>query len=187
MRKIILLALILLLLSGCNYNTAIAPGVDSEPLGDLLTDWVILTNEDELFRLTVYIERLEYAPDEEIKMHSTLEYIGEETSIDTWGGDPHFIYTIHKGEIAYCSGFWNDVAILTTFKKNEAITYPFHKSGFWNADDPKAVYWESFYKDPELRLPAGEYVFCAFVKFSFDDRRLSETYKQAVEFKVIVE
>ena len=43
------------------------------------------------------------------------------------------------------------------FAQGVATPIPLRKSGGWSADDPDAPFYEAFYRDPQLHLPAGRW------------------------------
>jgi hypothetical protein len=49
------------------------------------------------------------------------------------------------------------------------ITSVIVKSGGWSAEDQDAVFYEAFFRDPELHLPVGSWIITAFASFSEGD------------------
>lgn len=136
--------------------------VDSSPY------YEVFTVTDENFEVKTFINGLEFEEDEEIRMHSTIEYIGNEEKIDIWSGDPFFIYTIQDGVEYFNEGIVHELLMKTELKKGEIFKIPFSQSGGYSADDPKAAYWKEFFSEKELKLPKGEYIFTAATAFSLD-------------------
>lgn len=188
MKRIIIVLMILALITGCNMNSEIQDGdikEDSELdyTGETMMN---ISNEDDLFKLTVYIDKLQYKPNEVINMYSTLEYIGDEQSIDIWSGRPYFKYIIFDGTNYFCEDIQLDILEKNTLVKGKIYTFPFVKSGGYSEDDPDKEFWQEYYKDKELKLPKGEYQVTAYCDFSFNDEIPFDEYSNKVEFKIIV-
>jgi hypothetical protein len=82
----------------------------------------------------------------------------------------------------------NDVLMPTAFTKGEPARYDFVKSGGWSADDENADFYEAFFADPELILPAGEYEVSATLKYSTDpDDVLGTQQTLMVSLEITVE
>ncbi len=122
--------------------------------------------KDELFKLILYLDKDRYAADEVINCYATLEYIGEEDSITVYSGDPLVGFGIKDDK--YFEGGYSVHTILmnTTFLKGQSTEYQFVKSGGWSGDDPNKEFYETFYSEPELILPAGEYEISAAINCS---------------------
>jgi hypothetical protein len=146
---------------------------------------MVFEARNENFAIKTYIDKLEFNENEEIKLYSTIEYIGENESIRIWSGEPYFHYLIHDG-----SKYINDSVVLdvlkeTVLKKGEVYTIPFAKSGGFTQEDPDAEFWEQYFAEKELKLPAGDYTFTAVTDFCLDmDQEEKVTLK--TEFKVKV-
>ena len=44
-----------------------------------------------------------------------------------------------------------------SIKRVEALVVPFAKTGAYQGDDPAVGFWQQYFADPVLRLPAGRY------------------------------
>jgi hypothetical protein len=121
------------------------------------------------YELTVYTDKAVYKTTDIIDVWATFEYIGDEEEIEIFHGDPYLTFTVFDGETYWGSGFIVDVLMSTTLKKNTTYHFEHVKSGSWSADEPDAAYWQDFYSQPDLRLPAGEYTVTAHVDFSTSD------------------
>jgi hypothetical protein len=44
-----------------------------------------------------------------------------------------------------------------TFERGVVTPMPYRKSGGWDGNDPNAAFYQAFFKDPRLILPAGHW------------------------------
>jgi hypothetical protein len=58
----------------------------------------------------------------------------------------------------------------SVLEKGRVYHFEYQKSGSWSADDPDAAFWENFFSEPDLRLPAGEYTITLHGGFGLDER-----------------
>ncbi|AOT71441.1 hypothetical protein [Geosporobacter ferrireducens] len=142
------------------------------------TEYQVFLAEDKNFKVKTFINKLQFTENEEINIYSTIEYIGDEDSINIWSGEPYFHHIIFSGEEYFNESLTLDLLKETVLKKGEIYTIPFSKSGGYSADDPKAEFWKQYYSEKELKLPKGKYSFIASTAFSLDEEQ-----KQRVELK----
>ncbi len=140
---------------------------------------------DENFEVKTYISKLSFDEEEEISLYSTIEYIGDKSSITIWSGEPYFHHMIHKGEEVFSGGLTLDVLQGTELKKGEVYNIPFVKSGGFSEGDEDADFWRIFFAEKELKLPAGEYTFEAVTSFTLDEAQ-KERVQLKNQFKVEV-
>lgn len=146
------------------------------------------STKDELFQLSIYLDKDTYASDEVIFCYATLEYIGEEDSITIYSSDPLVGFGIRDDKLFHGEYGRDTILMETTFRKGHVVKYDFSKSGGWSGDDPNAKFYEEFYRDPNLILPAGEYEISAEINCSLDrDDIAGSEYSQfiAVNIKVL--
>ena len=148
---------------------------------------LIVSKKDDLFELSLYLDKGTYSTEENIFCYATLEYIGEEDSITVYSSDPLVGFGIKDDK--YFDGDYavNDILIQTSFQKGQIIRYDFTKSGGWGADHPFAKFYESYYTNPNLILPAGDYKVSATFNCALDQDNMQGTsYRQTVtaNFKV---
>ena len=177
-KKIFMLILVsALMLAGCSQAGANLEAAGAEPM--------VFEARDENFAINTYIDKLEFDEGEEIKLHSTIEYIGENESIEIWSGEPYFHHLIHDGDKYINSSVVLDVLKETVLKKGEVYTIHFAKSGGFTRGDPETNFLEKYFSEKELRLAAGDYTFTAVTDFCLDmDQEEKVTLK--TEFKVKV-
>lgn len=145
------------------------------------------STKDELFQLSIYLDKDTYATDEMVFCYATLEYIGEKDSITVYSGDPLVGFGIRDDKLFH-GGYGRDLILMeTTFTKGHIVKYDFSKSGGWSGDDPNAKFYEEFYRDPNLILPAGDYEISAEINCSLDrDDIPGSEYSQLVAVKIKV-
>ncbi len=144
------------------------------------------TMSDGVFKLSVSTDKTEYTADEAVSCYATLEYVGGEDSMTIYSGDPLVYLTIEGGRFAGDYAI-NDILMTTTLSKNEPVRFDFVKSGGYGADDEDAPFWESWFAEPQLLLPAGEYTISATVDGFFDENDYAGTaYKLTASRKITV-
>lgn len=162
MKKILLM----ILLGAIICFAACSVGVPDELKG-------IEANEE--FEITLYVEKDRFTADEAIGCYATLEYIGDDDSITVYSGDPLLGFGL-KDDTYFDGGYTtNSVLMPTTISKGEVVRYEFTKSGGWSADDPLAEFYEVFYNEEALILPAGVYEISATTDYSLDENDMVGT------------
>ncbi len=114
---------------------------------------------DPTFLLTLAADKPTYAANDPIQISAQLQYVGEApTTTMTGSGDGIVAFGIEQldGPVdtqivrhADCRQY--------VFQTGDVTTVPFQKSGAFDATDPLAPFWQTFYADPQLRLPTGHY------------------------------
>jgi hypothetical protein len=125
------------------------------------------TNGD--FRFSLTAGQTQYAAGEPIRdIHAALTYTGPRASIDLTGGyqliEPWQLEQL-DGPIdqlgatpAPCRGY--------TMSRNLPVDSSFGKSGGYSHSDPLATFWDAYFADPDLRLPAGTWKITVGAHFS---------------------
>jgi len=113
------------------------------------------------YRLSITTDKDRYAVNEPIAAFGELTYEGSQPTediqyLDLPGGPIMFGVRQVGGSIdaapephAMCSG--------TQLERGQPLRVPFTKFGGWSNADPNAAFYESYFKDPELRLPPGQW------------------------------
>jgi len=134
---------------GTDVAASPSPTVGSAPQGE---------GNDELFALTIQADRDHYAADELIEIATTLRYIGDEPTTVTSSGGGLVVFSIEQldGPVDV-EGAQTADCMPYEYRPGDTESTGFRKSGGYSNDDPMADFWRSFFGEPELRLPAGEY------------------------------
>ncbi|WBW95583.1 hypothetical protein [Oceanirhabdus sp. W0125-5] len=174
MKRFLTLCMTVLLLVGCaaNKDSNITEKKDNKEFVSIQnndnTEYQEFVAENKDFRVTTYINKLEFSENEEIKIYSTFEYIGEEETISIWSGEPYFYFEIFNGQEYFNQPLTLTILKKTVLKKGEIYTFPFTKSKAYGAEDSKADFWKQYCSEKELKLPNGEYTFSAYAAFTLD-------------------
>ena len=119
------------------------------------------------YRLSITTDKDRYAVNEPIAAFGELTYEGSQPTediqyLDLPGGPIMFGVRQVGGSIdaapephAMCSG--------TQLERGQPLRVPFTKFGGWSNADPNAAFYESYFKDPELHLPAGQWEVYAMI------------------------
>jgi len=139
------------------------------------------------FSLKLYADNSVYSTDETIKIWASLEYVGNLNSITIWHGDPYIVFSITDGAGFNSSGFINDILTSTELKKGELYHFDYVKSGVWDTQGPDADFWENFYQEEELELPAGTYTISVDGAFYLSEDILSAEKGPSCELQITVQ
>lgn len=126
---------------------------------------------DSLFELTIESDKARYAPEEPIGISTTLRYVGSasDATVTTFdGGFAAFGIEQLDGPIDAGPGR-RPSTLGITFRPGYVASIPFVKPGGFVQDGPMAQFWQAFFADPELRLPAGTYRISAEAVYHLGD------------------
>lgn len=157
---------------------------EPNPLPPIPENYNRFITEDSLFRNSIYVENGPYYSNQHIDVYSTLEYIGKADSIQITSGQPYYHHIIRNDEGKYfTTGFRLDVQQFTWLKRNEPVTIPLSKSGVWDSNASDAKEKEAFFRDPELKLPPGNYIISGECDFYIKRRN---DYKNITDVRITV-
>ena len=139
------------------------------------------------FQMNLFSDKEVYKTTDVIQIWATLEYTGNDDAIMIWSSDPYMIFSITDGKGFDTGGVAVDVLLSTVLTKGETYRFDYQKSGGWSADDPDAAFWENFYQEKDLRLPAGEYTITLNGAFSLTETILDSRSGLVCELKIRVE
>lgn len=144
-------------------------------------------NSDGTFKLSIYTDKKEYKAGEMITCYAIVEYTGDGDGVVIYSANPLMGFALKDDK--YFDGTYAvaDVLISTEFEKGVPVTFEFSKSGGWSGEDENAAFYEQFYSEKELKLPAGEYEISAAIDgfFDKDDYQGSEyVLKASVNLRV---
>ena len=119
------------------------------------------------FTLEISSPRDTWSAGEPIEVIATLTYLGASSDI-IYGPEPDPL-SLGEREIG---GTRDMPASLTYYGGSvqigpEPLVVEYRKSGGWSpGDDPNEAFYEQFFADPELRLPAGRWEVSAWARFA---------------------
>jgi hypothetical protein len=79
------------------------------------------------------------------------------------------------------------VSVSTKIEKGTVYRFYYQKNGGWDADGPDASFWEDFYKEKDLILPAGDYTVTVRNDFSLSNESFDSESGLSCELKIKVE
>ena len=148
---------------GCGAEPApLQPSVEPPPAQNS-------KSEDSNFVMNLYSDYPVYKTTDSIKIWATLKYIGSGDSVRIWHGEPYVTFSITDGKDFHVDPVVLTIQTSTVLEKNMLQYFNYEKSGAWDADDPNADFWEKFYEEKELFLPAGQYTITAKGAFSLSE------------------
>jgi hypothetical protein len=148
-------------------DRAIAPSptpvdVGALPIGD--------DQQEGPWQLVLTSPHRRYSAGEPIEVVAELGYWGEAESVDTFGSSAGRIgFGIRQvgATLEMSPALPADCGPQGPVPAGERqIVVSFEKSGGYSADDPNVDFWKSYFRDPELRLPAGTWEIWARTAFA---------------------
>ncbi|HEX7949792.1 MAG TPA: hypothetical protein VF494_05545 [Candidatus Limnocylindrales bacterium] len=110
------------------------------------------------FSLSMTLDHNRYRAGQPIRLTTTLLYSGPEAKVVLWTnsspGVVGFDVVQQGGPLSMLGGGTSD-CVSESVTKGQAQAVVFSKIGGWSNDDRYAAFYEGYYKDPQLRLPAG--------------------------------
>lgn len=150
----------LLLAAGC----AIGP-TEGTPAGTSIVDGQA---HDDAFRLTIHAERPTYRTGEAIGTSATLTYFGPEPAVDVVGSGSGLVgFGLRQldGQLKMGPG-WLDSCRTYPMSRGTAVAVPFVKSGGFIPTDPDGPFWQAYFAERDLLLPAGTWQIDAVLEAS---------------------
>ena len=186
MKKAFLFGIALLIFGaifvGCNR---VSPPAASSSTGEQGESSASCTENG--FEMRLYSDKQVYKSAETIKIWATLAYVGDDDTVTIWHGDPYMRFSITDGGDFNADGVSHTILTSTVLKKGELYRFDYEKSGGWSADDPDAAFWEAFYQEEDLYLPAGEYTITVRGAFSLDENVADSQSGLLCELRIKVE
>ena len=160
--QVVLVCLLLLLATLLSACAEKEKGIDLEAEGAAQAQRV----EANDFEMTLYADQEICKSNEPIQIWATLRYTGKDDTATIWHGIPYMNFSITDGEEFNIGSQILTVLTSTELEKDKIYRFDYQKSGAWDANDPNASFWENFYQEQELLLPAGEYTVSVSGAFS---------------------
>jgi hypothetical protein len=139
------------------------------------------------FEMNLFSDQEVYKSTDKIQIWATLEYMGDGDTVKIWHGNPYVVFSITDGK-DFSSGYIvQDILASTILDRGELYSFDYQKSGGWGADDPSAAFWENFYSEKDLMLPAGEYTVTASGAFSLNGNMAGSRSALSCKLEIKVE
>lgn len=197
-RTAIIMALVIIFLiwlTGCagddvelsQYNSFDKSTPQSEIGSGEQTAQIVAESTEHNFCLKLYTDSSVYSTEDVIKIWATLEYIGDEDSVTIWHGDPYIVFSITDGADFHSGGLQFNELLHTKLLRGKEYRFDYSKSGGYDDTAPDADFWEEFYQDDDLKLPAGTYCILAEGDFYLSDKLLPEEKGPSCELQITVQ
>ncbi len=147
-------------------------------------------SSDDTFRIILYSEKDIYSDTEEVNIWGTLEYIGQEDSIDIHSGDPYIGFVVESEGVVFIQNMVLQLLKTTTLEKGVVHEFPLRKAGGFGEDDEDADFWRDFYFEERMLFPIGEYQLSFDSGFYIDagsDYQISVQYQFEVNENYVLE
>jgi len=155
-RRRLAIAVLLLLAAACAPGPSVTTPVPTAatPGPSAVLDG---SAEDGTFRVTIHAERPTYRASEVIGISATLAYIGAAATVDALGSGNGLVgFGLRQldGHLRM-DPLWEQSCRTYPMKRDAVVAVPFAKSGGFIPTDPDGPFWQAFFADPVLHLPAG--------------------------------
>ena len=180
---IVLSVFIVFTLIGCQDKSILS---ESKTLTSVEETDETMLDYSQLFELKLYSDKSTYSTSDKINIWATLQYIGKNSHIKIWHGNPYINFYISDGKDFNIGGLVHDVLKSTELENGKLYSFDYSKNGGYDADDPKADFWREFYAGKDLFLPEGEYTIKVSTAFSLDKDSLSNKSSLFEELKIVV-
>lgn len=146
-----------------------APVIPPEPSNPILGGQPVTDRDlDNSFTLVLRSDQDRYRAGQPIAVQATLAFTGNADRVVAWGsgsGIVTFGVETADGSIRIDPAGTSDCAE-TEIAAARPMVIPFAKSGGYGYDDPLAPFYQAYFRDPDLRLPAGTWTIRAYAFFS---------------------
>ena len=156
-RSLVRTMTVVLLLTACASSPEPTPIGASQAPGPSVPELAAAEVSGHGITMQVTAEPAVVAAGEPIEVEAILTVDGPAPMLVTGSGAGIVSFMVTRVDDGLTSGpgaFTGDCA-RHELPAGEPIIVPFSKSGGWSPDDPNADFLETYFADPELRLPAG--------------------------------
>ena len=174
MRRIIIVLLGLVLILSATGCAASGPAANS------------VSASKDGFELNLYSDKQVYSSSDNINIYATLKYTGDGDTVTIWHANPYMSFSITEGKGFDTGGVDDRMLSSTVLVKDKLYNFNYQKTGGWDENSPSASYWSSFYSDPNLVLPMGEYTVTVAGNFSLSEDNPSNLIGLSCEMKIKV-
>jgi hypothetical protein len=143
----------------------------------------------DVFEMNLFSDKEVYKTTDTIQIWATLEYTGNNDTIKIWHGIPYMSFVITDGKNFTTGGMSQTILTSSILEKGEIYYFDYKKSGAWDPANPDASFWENFYNEKDLFLPAGEYTVILKGDFylTFSDQGIEEYSGLLCELNIKIE
>lgn len=134
-------------------------------------------NFSEIFEMELFSDKKIYKTTDKIDIWARLKYVGKNSKITIWSGDPYINFHIFNDKDFETGGMVSEGLMSTELENNRMYIFNFVKSGGYSADDPKGDFWKKFYAQKDLYLPEGKYTIKVDTGFSLSKNNLNYNEK----------
>ena len=138
------------------------------------------------FEIKLYADRDYYRKSDAIHIWATLEYQGEGDTVTIWHGLPYITFSITDGADFNTGGMVATILTSTELRRGEVYRFEFQKSGGYDPAGPDAAFWENFYQEGTLHLPAGTYTVTVNGAFSVSQEQRPGEQGPSCELQITV-
>jgi hypothetical protein len=140
------------------------------------------------FEMRLFTNKEVYRSDEAVMIWASLEYTGADDNVAIWSSGGYIVFSIYDDEGFYVGGILNGPRKETKLKKGEVYSYSYDKGNLDTfAPEDDRDYWEAFFSERDLYLPAGEYTVVAAAAFSLSEDMASIPSGLRCEMRIRVE
>jgi hypothetical protein len=121
---------------------------------------------DGAYRLDLELSRATWASKEAIEGTATLSYTGAgAVTVAGSGSGPIYFAYVELGGTRHMGWAGTPDCRFQDLSAGAPISTGLKKAGGWSGEDPNASFYASFFADPEVHLPAGDWTITAISEF----------------------
>jgi hypothetical protein len=129
------------------------------------------------FHLTFEMPKTDWHVGEAITGQATLSYLGSGgIDIGSSGAGPIGFEFAEVGGSRHMGGISTAELVVRRLDAGAPITSPIKKTVAWSSADPNGAFYQSWFDDPQLHLPAGDWTIAATAGFGTGDFTLSDQH-----------
>ena len=158
LRAVVAASLVVATLAACTSSPTPRPGVDGSA-------------KDAAFGLRIHADRATYRSTDPIVVEAELSFLGLAPDITVFGATGLVGFGVRQtdGHLRM-----EPAGDLVCAEQKVGRLTPLHvrfaKSGGFSGEDPDAAFWQAYFADPVLHLPAGTWQLSAVADFQTGDR-----------------
>ena len=112
--------------------------------------------QDGTFALEIRTPKDRYNVGDAVPISTNFMYLGPDARTTVTGSSTLVIFGVKQINGTIDMGGGSDAMCARhELTARQPVNVPFVKSGGYGSDDPQAAFWQAYFADPELHLPAG--------------------------------